>query len=71
MGGLHIEKVIEQVLGKYFEGCGATDHLTLSGVMSNSDNAFMSGSFITRTRYHYQVLAAASYFTRNISKIKV
>ena len=27
--------------------------------MTNSDNAFLSGSLITRTRYHYQVLATA------------
>ena len=58
MGGLHIEKQIEQILGKYFEDSGVTDHLVLSKVMSNSDNAFISGSLITRTRYHYQVLAS-------------
>ena len=59
MGGLHIEKQIEQVLGRYFEGSGIIDHLVASKVMTNSDNAFLSGSLITRTRYHYQVLATA------------
>ena len=55
MGRLHIEKQIEQILGKYFEDSGVIDHLVLSKVMTN---AFISGSFITRTRYHYQVLAS-------------
>ena len=59
MGGLHIEKQIEQVLGRYFEGSGIVDHLVLSKVMTNSDTAFLSGSFITRTRYQYQVLVSA------------
>ena len=27
MGGLHIEKQVEQILGRYFEDSGATDHL--------------------------------------------
>ena len=58
LGGLHIEKQIEQNLGANFEGSGLTDLLVLSKVMSNSDSAFLSGSFITRTRYNYQVVAA-------------
>ena len=57
LGGLHIEKQIEQTLGAYFEGSDLTDLLVLSKVMSNSDSAFLSGSFITRTKYNYQVVA--------------
>ena len=30
MGGLHVEKQIEQVLGRYFEGSGIIDHLVTS-----------------------------------------
>lgn len=56
IGGLHIEKQKEQALGWYFERSGMTDHLALSSVISNKDNAFLSGSFITRTRDQYQVL---------------
>ena len=56
MGGLHIEKQIEQILGCYFEGSGLTDMLVTSTVMSNSDKSFLSGSFITKTRYLYQVV---------------
>ena len=41
MGGLHIEKQIEQVLGKYFEGPEILDYLVLSNVMSNSETAFL------------------------------
>ena len=44
-----------------------TDHLVLSKVMSNSDNAFISGSLITRTQYHYQVLASTLNNLLNIS----
>ena len=65
MGGLHIEKQVEQILGRYFENSGATAHLVLSKVMTNSDNAFMSGSFITRIRYHYQVLASTLNIVEN------
>ena len=57
-GGLHIEKQIEQILGAYFDNSGLIDLLVLSGIMSNSDDAFLSGSFITRTRYLYQVVAS-------------
>ena len=64
LGGLHIEKQIEQTLGAYFEGSGLTDLLVLSKVMSNSDSAFLSGSFITRTRYNYQVVAATLHLLK-------
>lgn len=54
LGGLHIEKQIEQILGSYYKGSGLTDLLVISKVCS----AFLSGSFITRTRYNYEVIAS-------------
>ena len=56
MGGLHIEKQLEQILGSYFNG---SDLLVLSTVMSNCDKAFLAGSHISKTRYIYQVIVAA------------
>ena len=61
MGGLHIEKQIEQILGSFFSGSGLTDVLVSSTVMSNCDKAFLAGSHITKTRYLYQVTVAALY----------
>ena len=59
MGGLHIEKQLEQILGSYFNGSDLTDLLVLSTVMSNSDKAFLGGRHISKTRYIHQVTVAA------------
>ena len=61
MRKLHIEKQLEQIMGSYFNGSGHTDLLVLSTVTSNYDKAFLAGSHISKTRYIYQVTAAALY----------
>ena len=61
LGGLHIEKVIEDTLGDYFKESGITDSLKKSKVMTCSDASFLSGGNIMRTRYNYQIMAVVLY----------
>ena len=61
LGGLHLEHVMEFVLGDYFNGSGVTDVLRSAKVSSTTDVSFLSGGNIMKTRFNYQVLAVVLY----------
>lgn len=58
LGGLHIEKMLCQVLGDWLDGSWWTSILVTAGVVgSGMAQFFLSASHITRTRYVHQVTA--------------
>ena len=61
LGGLHLEHVMESVLGDYFNGSDVTDILRSAKVSSTTDASFLSGGNIMKTRFNYQVLAVVLY----------
>ena len=61
LGGLHLEHVMEFVLGDYFNGIGVTDILRSAKVSSTTDASFLSGGNIMKTCLNYQVLAVVLY----------
>ena len=62
LGGLHIEKVLYQVLGDWLDGSGWTSLISSASVAGSSTaQAFLGSSHITRTRYIHQVTALAIY----------
>ena len=48
LGGLHLEHVMESVLGDYFNGSGVTDICRSAKVSSLTDASFLSGGNITK-----------------------
>ena len=62
LGGLHIEKMLYQVLGDWLDGSGWTSILVTAGVAgSGTAQSFLSAAHITRTRYVHQVTSLALY----------
>ena len=64
MGGLHIEKQLEQILGAFFNGSGLTDLLVSSSVMSNCDKAFLAVAAL----YGLQMETFTSSETNDVQK---
>ena len=60
LGGLHIEKLIYEVLEDYFEGSGWSTAICNGGVASSGESQTYTGvHLITRSRYFHQVSALA------------
>ena len=60
LGGLHIEMVIQSMLGKWLEGSGWSSALAEAGIVtSGRAEALLSASHVKRTRYAHHVTAAS------------
>ena len=72
LGGLHIEKMLYQVLGDWLDGSGWTSVLASAGVAgSGTAQSFLSAAHITRTRYVHQVTAMSLYTLAKRAYVKV
>ena len=66
LGAMHIEKMLWEVNGTWFDGSGWTTAITNSRVASSGvAQSFIGVSHITRTRYMHQVSALTLYLLLN------
>ena len=62
MGGLQIEMLLSEIMGKWLDGSGWELKLTKAGVLSS--NHVQDNSYIKRTCYSHQVTLVALHILR-------